>query len=162
MFGWYEGRLECIFCAKIIDGRNDVHVRLRGTRSWSTLNRHHLPFHVSVPLAACSLLISSPRLLLFLLKVRRLLLVCSLTFRTRAHSLPCVCLTRLVSVCGIFCCFNRQGDVAAFRPRAVALSKKLRHRGPDWSGCYQSHDTILCHERLAIVGVGESSIALYS
>jgi asparagine synthase (glutamine-hydrolysing) len=60
-------------------------------------------------------------------------------------------------MCGIFICHNRKGDIAAFRPRAVALSKKLRHRGPDWSGCYQTDDTIMCHERLAIVGVGECS-----
>jgi asparagine synthetase B (glutamine-hydrolysing) len=58
-------------------------------------------------------------------------------------------------MCGIFCCYNRQGDLASFRPRAVALSKLQRHRGPDWSGCYMSKDTVLVHERLAIVGVGE-------
>ncbi|KAJ3389395.1 asparagine synthetase [Lobulomyces angularis] len=41
------------------------------------------------------------------------------------------------------------------RTKAVMLSKKIRHRGPDWSGCYSSteHNNILCHERLAIVGV---------
>lgn len=60
-------------------------------------------------------------------------------------------------MCGIFACFSRDGDLnPAFRARAVALSKKLRHRGPDWSGCYQTKDTIFCHERLAIVGVGSS------
>ena len=58
-------------------------------------------------------------------------------------------------MCGIFCCYNREGDVSAFRPRAIALSKRQRHRGPDWSGCYIAKDTILVHERLAIVGVGE-------
>jgi asparagine synthase (glutamine-hydrolysing) len=58
-------------------------------------------------------------------------------------------------MCGIFCCYNRSGDVAAFRPRAIALSKKQRHRGPDWSGCYMGKDTVMVHERLAIVGVGE-------
>ena len=59
------------------------------------------------------------------------------------------------AMCGIFCCYNRQGDLASFRPRAIALSKLQRHRGPDWSGCYMSKDTVLVHERLAIVGVGE-------
>jgi asparagine synthase (glutamine-hydrolysing) len=58
-------------------------------------------------------------------------------------------------MCGIFCCYNRQGDLASFRPRAIALSKLQRHRGPDWSGCYMSKDTVMVHERLAIVGVGE-------
>jgi asparagine synthase (glutamine-hydrolysing) len=61
-------------------------------------------------------------------------------------------------MCGIFCCYNRSGDLAAFRPRAIALSKKQRHRGPDWSGCYMGKDTVMVHERLAIVGVGESLI----
>jgi asparagine synthase (glutamine-hydrolysing) len=58
-------------------------------------------------------------------------------------------------MCGIFCCYNRQGDLASFRPRAIALSKLQRHRGTDWSGCYMAKDTVLVHERLAIVGVGE-------
>jgi asparagine synthase (glutamine-hydrolysing) len=58
-------------------------------------------------------------------------------------------------MCGIFCCYNREGDLAAYRPRAIACSKKQRHRGPDWSGCYMAKDSLLVHERLAIVGVGE-------
>lgn len=37
----------------------------------------------------------------------------------------------------------------------IALSKRQRHRGPDWSGCYVGKDAILVHERLAIVGVGK-------
>ncbi|KAK4333037.1 Asparagine synthetase [glutamine-hydrolyzing] 2 [Rhodotorula toruloides] len=44
-------------------------------------------------------------------------------------------------------------DLPSFRARAVALSKRLRHRGPDWSGCKMTQDAILVHERLAIVGV---------
>ena len=61
-------------------------------------------------------------------------------------------------MCGIFCCYNRTGDLAQFRPRAIALSKKQRHRGPDWSGCYMGKDTVMVHERLAIVGVGKSHL----
>ena len=41
------------------------------------------------------------------------------------------------------------------RARFIALSKRLRHRGPDWSGCFVGQDCILVHERLAIVGVGK-------
>lgn len=41
------------------------------------------------------------------------------------------------------------------RAHFIALSKRLRHRGPDWSGCYVGKNSILVHERLAIVGVGE-------
>jgi len=56
-------------------------------------------------------------------------------------------------MCGIFAVFNYPDDIHAFRRRALLLSKKLRHRGPDWSGCKISGNNILCHERLAIVGV---------
>ncbi|KAK9759933.1 asparagine synthetase, partial [Basidiobolus ranarum] len=56
-------------------------------------------------------------------------------------------------MCGIFAVFNYQGDVQAYRQRALQLSKKLRHRGPDWNGCVIKNQHILCHERLAIVGV---------
>ncbi|KAI9632744.1 putative asparagine synthase [Dioszegia hungarica] len=65
-------------------------------------------------------------------------------------------------MCGIFCCYNRQGDLAQFRPRAIALSKLQRHRGPDWSGCYMAKDTVLVHERLAIVGVDTGAQPLVS
>jgi asparagine synthase (glutamine-hydrolysing) len=40
------------------------------------------------------------------------------------------------------------------------MSKKIRHRGPDWSGTYVGKETILCHERLAIVGVGECALQI--
>lgn len=59
-------------------------------------------------------------------------------------------------MCGIFCCFNRGGDISQYRARAIACSKRQRHRGPDWSGCYMTDNTVLVHERLAIVGVGKS------
>ncbi|MCL4151750.1 UNVERIFIED_CONTAM: hypothetical protein GTU68_062319 [Idotea baltica] len=42
------------------------------------------------------------------------------------------------------------------------MSKKLRHRGPDWSGIYSSDKAILAHERLAIVGVNSGAQPLYS
>ena len=57
-------------------------------------------------------------------------------------------------MCGIFAVHGLEcpsNDRAHF----IALSKRLRHRGPDWSGCYVGKDAILVHERLAIVGVGE-------
>ncbi|KAJ2573807.1 asparagine synthetase, partial [Coemansia sp. RSA 1836] len=56
-------------------------------------------------------------------------------------------------MCGIFGVYNYYGDVGEFRQRALDLSKKLRHRGPDWSGCIVADNNIVCHERLAIVGV---------
>lgn len=48
------------------------------------------------------------------------------------------------------------------RPRIIACSKKIRHRGPDWSGCYSGKQTILAHERLAIVGVDTGAQPLVS
>ncbi len=58
-------------------------------------------------------------------------------------------------MCGIFAVFGFSESSAIFRPKAVALSKLLRHRGPDWSGYRLFNNNILCHERLAIVGVGK-------
>ncbi|KAI8092742.1 asparagine synthase [Halteromyces radiatus] len=65
-------------------------------------------------------------------------------------------------MCGIFACYNYQGDIDAFRQRALYLSKKIRHRGPDWSGCMISGNTIFAHERLAIVGVDTGAQPLTS
>ncbi|CAG8737479.1 17102_t:CDS:2, partial [Dentiscutata erythropus] len=56
-------------------------------------------------------------------------------------------------MCGIFAVFNYPSDVNGFRRRALLLSKRIRHRGPNWSGCEISGNNIICHERLAIVGV---------
>ncbi|KZT26309.1 glutamine-hydrolyzing asparagine synthase [Neolentinus lepideus HHB14362 ss-1] len=55
-------------------------------------------------------------------------------------------------MCGI-CIAHGLERPAADRAHFIALSKRLRHRGPDWSGCHVGTQTILCHERLAIVGV---------
>ncbi|KAG2235446.1 hypothetical protein INT48_007844 [Thamnidium elegans] len=65
-------------------------------------------------------------------------------------------------MCGIFAVYNYQGDIEAYRQRALYLSKKIRHRGPDWSGCYTTKNHILCHERLAIVGVGSGAQPIVS
>lgn len=56
-------------------------------------------------------------------------------------------------MCGILAVHGLERPVTD-RARFLGLSKRLRHRGPDWSGCYVGKDAILCHERLAIVGVG--------
>ncbi len=42
------------------------------------------------------------------------------------------------------------------------MSKKLRHRGPDWPGIYAGEKAILAHERLAIVGLNSGAQPLYS
>ncbi|KAK5044970.1 Asparagine synthetase [Exophiala bonariae] len=43
--------------------------------------------------------------------------------------------------------------MATFKSQALQCVKCLRHRGPDWSGNWSGNNTILCHERLSIVGV---------
>lgn len=55
-------------------------------------------------------------------------------------------------MCGIFAAF-RHPEVQAYKPKALQLSKRIRHRGPDWSGNVVQNSTILVHERLAIVGL---------
>ena len=37
------------------------------------------------------------------------------------------------------------------RSQVLEMSKKIRHRGPDWSGVYTGENAILSHERLSIV-----------
>jgi len=44
-------------------------------------------------------------------------------------------------------------SITSFKTTALQCVKCLRHRGPDWSGNWMGNNTILCHERLSIVGV---------
>src|ERR1035441_230394 len=44
-------------------------------------------------------------------------------------------------------------NYADLRNQALALAKKVRHRGPDWSGIYGDDQAIIAHERLSIVDV---------
>ncbi len=54
-------------------------------------------------------------------------------------------------MCGILSILDIRRDAAELRDRALALSARLRHRGPDWSGIWSDERAILAHERLAIV-----------
>ena len=45
-------------------------------------------------------------------------------------------------------CEHPRGDL---RRKALKMSQKIRHRGPDWSGIYSGGSAILAHERLSIV-----------
>ncbi len=65
-------------------------------------------------------------------------------------------------MCGIVAVFNLKSKVQEVRPRALEMSKKLRHRGPDWSGIYSCDHAILAHERLAIVDPQSGGQPLYS
>ncbi|MGF1741561.1 asparagine synthase B [Vibrio profundum] len=65
-------------------------------------------------------------------------------------------------MCSVFGILDIKGDASALRSTALEMSKKMRHRGPDWSGIYASENAILAHERLAIVGLNSGAQPLYS
>jgi asparagine synthase (glutamine-hydrolysing) len=65
-------------------------------------------------------------------------------------------------MCGIVCTFNIKRPAEQLRPQLLEMSKKLRHRGPDWSGIFTSDNAILAHERLAIVDPQSGKQPLYS
>jgi len=48
------------------------------------------------------------------------------------------------------------------RQKALQMSQKIRHRGPDWSGIYCGGSAILAHERLSIVDPESGRQPLYS
>ena len=54
-------------------------------------------------------------------------------------------------MCGIVGIFNIGEQTPELRQKALRMSQKIRHRGPDWSGIYTGQSAILCHERLSIV-----------
>ncbi len=56
-------------------------------------------------------------------------------------------------MCSILGIFRQQAgdDLQPLRPLALSLSRRQRHRGPDWSGVHVDDGAILVHERLAIV-----------
>jgi asparagine synthase (glutamine-hydrolysing) len=50
----------------------------------------------------------------------------------------------------------------SIRPRVLERVRRLRHRGPDWSGVYCKGRNILAHERLAIVDVESGDQPLFN
>ena len=65
-------------------------------------------------------------------------------------------------MCGIIGVFSDKQDLSNSRDKVLAMSKKIRHRGPDWSGIFSSADVIFAHERLAIVDPQSGGQPLYS
>ena len=65
-------------------------------------------------------------------------------------------------MCGIACIFNIKQQNESLRRKALEMSKKIRHRGPDWSGIYVGKSAILCHERLSIVDPQSGGQPLFS
>ena len=65
-------------------------------------------------------------------------------------------------MCGIAAIFNIKSQSPEWRKKALAMAKKIRHRGPDWSGIYCGSSAILAHERLSIVDPQSGGQPLYS
>ena len=65
-------------------------------------------------------------------------------------------------MCGIVAIFNIRQQSHELREKALKMSQKIRHRGPDWSGIYCGGSAILAHERLSIVDPESGRQPLFS
>ena len=65
-------------------------------------------------------------------------------------------------MCGIVCAFDIKESKEKLRPQLLEMSKKVRHRGPDWSGIYADDYAVVAHERLAIVDPASGKQPLFS
>ena len=66
-------------------------------------------------------------------------------------------------MCGIVAIYNNQSKFDKdIRAKSLSMSKKVRHRGPDWSGIYISEHAVLAHERLSIVDIKSGKQPLIS
>ena len=65
-------------------------------------------------------------------------------------------------MCGIVCAFDLKEKAEVLRPQLLEMSKKIRHRGPDWNGIYSNEKAILAHERLSIVDPASGKQPLFS
>ncbi|MCD8284654.1 MAG: asparagine synthase B [Prevotellaceae bacterium] len=65
-------------------------------------------------------------------------------------------------MCGIVGIFDIKQQTQELRKKALKMSQKVRHRGPDWSGIYCGGSAILAHERLSIIDPQSGGQPLYS
>ncbi|KEH34318.1 asparagine synthetase [glutamine-hydrolyzing] protein [Medicago truncatula] len=65
-------------------------------------------------------------------------------------------------MCGILAVLGCSDDSQAKRVRILELSRRLKHRGPDWSGLHQHGDNYLAHQRLAIVDPASGDQPLFN
>ena len=65
-------------------------------------------------------------------------------------------------MCGIVGVFDLKVNHLELKPTVLKMSKKVRHRGPDWSGIFYCEKAILAHERLSIVDPESGRQPLYS
>ena len=65
-------------------------------------------------------------------------------------------------MCSIFGILDIKEHPEALRRTALEMSRRLRHRGPDWEGIYQGDHAIVVHERLSIVDPANGAQPLYN
>ena len=65
-------------------------------------------------------------------------------------------------MCGIVAILNVKEQSQELRQKALRMSQKIRHRGPDWSGIYCGGTAVLAHERLSIVDPESGKQPLFS
>lgn len=65
-------------------------------------------------------------------------------------------------MCGIVCAFDLTQNSDDLRPQILEMSKRIRHRGPDWSGIFSNDKALMGHERLAIVDPTSGNQPLFS
>ncbi len=65
-------------------------------------------------------------------------------------------------MCGIVAAFDLKTPAQSLRPQILEMSKRIRHRGPDWSGIWCNDKAVLAHERLAIVDPESGRQPLFS
>ena len=68
----------------------------------------------------------------------------------------------VIIMCGIVGIFNVREQSEALRRKALEMSRKIRHRGPDWSGIWCGGSAVLAHERLSIVDPESGGQPLFS
>ena len=65
-------------------------------------------------------------------------------------------------MCGIVGAFELKENSEKLRSQVLEMSRRIRHRGPDWSGIHTSKNAILSHERLGIVDPTSGKQPIYS
>ena len=65
-------------------------------------------------------------------------------------------------MCGIVCALDLKQSSDLLRYQVLEMSKKVRHRGPDWNGIHCGKNVLLAHERLAIVDTASGNQQIYS
>ncbi len=65
-------------------------------------------------------------------------------------------------MCGIAGIFRIKSHTPELRQKVLKMAKRIRHRGPDWSGIFESPTAIIAHERLSIVDPESGGQPLFS